>query len=351
MALLENDWSQVRAYLDALAASGAADVLTALRARPELALEAVSKIRFLDANDSTLGLFGATSLSELQSNVKDVFALSTYEAFFDAMNFFLKGEGGTFVVDSHTLTLRGEPREVDARLTVMPGSEQSWSRILISVIDTTSRKRAERELRASLREKDVLLREVHHRVNNNLQVISSMLNLQAMKLLDPHLRAQLVESQNRVQAIAIGHEKLYRSGDLAHIAFVDYAQTLVHELVQASAADERGVRVDLQMDDVRLGVDAAIPCGLILNELVSNALKHAFPDRRSGSIRIRLVRADRRLTLGVEDDGVGLPAGLDPEASNTLGFDLVFTFAQQLDAEVRVEQNAGTRITVSFAER
>jgi two-component sensor histidine kinase len=172
-----------------------------------------------------------------------------------------------------------------------------------------------------------------------------------MQLPDGNLRQRLLESQNRVQAIALVHEKLYGSEQLSHIVFAEYAEALVADLSHTHAAAARGIKVLLEMEDVRIGVDTAIPCGLMLNELVSNALKHAFVGAPSGKLEVRLSRERQRLTLSVADDGVGLPPGLQPRIAATLGLDLVFTFAEQLEADVQVETGAGTRFIISFAEK
>jgi two-component sensor histidine kinase len=351
VSLLEQDFAAVRVFLETVTTGSERELRAALRVRPELVSEAVSRVKILDVNDATLTIFGAGTRNELQHKLEHLFVPETYEIFVEALCFLWRGHGGTFAAETGTLSLNGERRDIDLRMTVVPGSEQNWSHVVFSLFDTTAFKAAERELRGSLREKDVLIKEVHHRVKNNLQVITSLLNLQAMQMLDPNVRQQLMESQNRVQAIALVHEQLYRSKELSHVAFNDYTQALVEDLRLAQNADERGLRIAIDMNDVRLGVDAAIPCGLMLNELVTNAMKHAFPAARAGSIEIRMERKGARLTLSVSDDGIGLPPGLDPEQASTLGFDLVSTFAEQLEAEVAVDRSAGTRISISFVEK
>jgi two-component sensor histidine kinase/PAS domain-containing protein len=350
IARWEADFSAVRAELDALAHSGK-DVIEHLRAHSEFALRALSKTRVIEVNDAAMTLYRAERREQLTESLRLVFEPEDYRVFVEGLCFMWLAQGRTFVSESWTRTLRGERREIELRLSLMPGSEQNWRRVVLSLFDTTAFKSAERELRSSLREKDVLLKEVHHRVKNNLQVISSMLSLQAMSLLDPGMRSQLLESQNRIQAIALVHENLYRSEQLSHIAFGEYAEALVNDLAHVHSASDRNITATLQMDDVRLGVDAAIPCGLMLNELVSNAFKHAFVGSAAGTIEVRLTRANRRLTLSVADDGIGLPPGLEPRRSATLGFDLVFTFAEQLEADVKIETGAGTRFIISFGEK
>jgi two-component sensor histidine kinase len=209
--------------------------------------------------------------------------------------------------------------------------------------------RSEQAVRVSLREKEVLLKEVHHRVKNNLQVISSLLNLQARYLTDSAAREIFNESQNRVQSIAMVHERLYRSTNLSHIDFGEYTVALVDNLFHSNDAAERGIVRNIELDGARLPIDLAIPCGLIINELITNCLKHAFHGRASGVVSVKLRRClPHHLELTVEDDGVGLPADLDPRQTQSLGLDLVFTFAEQIDANVEITRGEGSRFRLTF---
>jgi two-component sensor histidine kinase len=212
-------------------------------------------------------------------------------------------------------------------------------------------KRAEERLKDSLREKEVLLQEIHHRVKNNLQVISSLINLQADALDQPALRASLNDVRDRVRTMALVHEKLYQSGDLARLNFADYAASLMHYLwrVHGEAADK--VRLTLATQPTTLPVGVAVPCGLILNELASNALKHAFHGRAQGEVTVGLERdaATNRLCLRVSDDGMGLPAGLDVRRSTSLGLRLVHMLTQQIGGTVEVSSGPGAEFRVVFA--
>jgi two-component sensor histidine kinase len=203
-------------------------------------------------------------------------------------------------------------------------------------------------VRASLREKEVLLKEIHHRVKNNLQVISSLLSLQARYLTDPKAREIFNESQNRVQSIALVHEQLYQSPDLSSVNFGEYTASLLDNLFHNYSAGDRGISKVIDVGSARLTIDVAIPCGLIVNELVTNALKHAFPDGRSGKIWVVLQEDPVELRLEIEDDGVGMPESLDPRNTGSLGLDLVFTFAEQLDATVEIGRKGGTSFQFRF---
>jgi two-component sensor histidine kinase len=216
--------------------------------------------------------------------------------------------------------------------------------------EVVQRSEAERRLRDSLREKQVLLKEIHHRVKNNLQVICSLLSLQSRKIEDQELLQMFEESQNRVRSMALIHERLYRSDDLSSVDFGEYVRNLATQLVQSY---RRGLGpVDLRVDaaDVELAINAAVPCGLIVNELVTNSLKHAFVDGRPGEIHIELrPERDHLVTLAVGDNGVGFPDEVDFRQTDSLGMQLVNTLANQLGGTVELSNGQGTRFEIRFA--
>jgi two-component system, sensor histidine kinase PdtaS len=215
--------------------------------------------------------------------------------------------------------------------------------------DITERKREEEKIRASLREKEILLKEIHHRVKNNLQIISSLLNLQSAHIRDPRALEVFKEGQGRVRSMALIHEKLYQSADLARVDFSEYIRNLAAYLFRSYEVNAGAVTLNVEAEDVLLGVDTAIPCGLIINELVSNSLKHAFPGATRGAINITLrPGGGERLTLCVSDDGVGLPEGFDLLDTPSLGLQLVNTLARQLGGEVEVGDGAGARFSITF---
>jgi len=214
--------------------------------------------------------------------------------------------------------------------------------------DITDRKNAEAQIRQSLHEKEILLKEIHHRVKNNMQVISSLLDLQAHKIQDATLITMFQESQQRVKSMALVHEKLYQTENLSCIDFGDFITTLANELMSMWHMDTRNVAIKTSAISASLDVDAAVPCALILNELVTNCCKYAFPDDRPGSIEVDFYYKDSRYVLTVRDDGIGLPEGFDPTASETLGLQLVSVLAKQLRGNVLLNSQNGTEVTVSF---
>ncbi|MEO8050691.1 MAG: histidine kinase dimerization/phosphoacceptor domain -containing protein [Acidobacteriota bacterium] len=225
-------------------------------------------------------------------------------------------------------------------------------RTIVSLMlqEVTAQALTEVRLRAALREKEVLLEEVHHRVKNNLQVITSLLRLQARSIKDPSSRIKFVESRLRIQAMAILHEILDESSSLAEIDFADYLQRLVAHLIRSYGATGR-IRVRLRLDPLSCHRDVALPCGLIVNEILSNAFKYAFPSGKAGEVRIELRRElTGTVRLLVADDGVGLPSGWDWKTSRTLGLQLVSTLARQIEAKVQVDRRNGTAFTVAFRD-
>jgi len=207
-----------------------------------------------------------------------------------------------------------------------------------------------RERTAIAREREVLLREVHHRVKNDLQLISSVLSMQGRRLEDPASVEALSECQNRVQTIALIHEYMYQSENLARLPLSRNIRGLAANLLRAVGPPDRAIALEVDVEeDLTLPVDRAIPCGLILNELMTNALKHAFPADRRGTVRVTLRReGPKHLLLGVADDGVGLPNGHAEAENGSLGWRLVQAFAEQLGASVRVSREQGTSVEVAF---
>jgi two-component sensor histidine kinase len=229
---------------------------------------------------------------------------------------------------------------------------EALERIAENIGEAMLRKQAEYELKASLHEKELLLKEVHHRVKNNLQVISSLVSLQADGSKDETVREVLRDVTYRVRSMALVHEKLYQSADFARIDFAEYTRSLLGYLWRAHGAAAANVRLTLELEPLTLPIDTAVPCGLILNELAGNALKHAFRGRTEGEVTVTLQSgAEGSVFLYVRDNGVGLPDGFNWREASSLGLRLVQLLSKQLDASVEVSGGGGSRFEIALPDK
>ena len=261
----------------------------------------------------------------------------------------LRGEELPAVYSFRILSRDGNTLWVDIRAVLINWEGQAATLNFVS--DITERKRGEEAVQVSLREKETLLREIHHRVKNNMQVISSLFNLQAGHIKDEAARTMLKEGQLRVRSMALIHEKLYQARDLSKIEFASYLQSLSANLFQFFRVDPGRVRVETDLEQVHLDINTAVPCGLLVNELISNALKHAFPGGRKGTVRVRLRREkDGSMKLRVADDGVGFPEALDFRRSESFGLQIVDLLVGQLEATIELDRKNGTAFTIAFRE-
>ncbi|RRR77281.1 MAG: PAS domain-containing protein [Candidatus Viridilinea halotolerans] len=256
------------------------------------------------------------------------------------------GIKGPIAGDS-TLQLRNDQR-IPVRISMHPLTDEVSPGVCTIITDLTEHERARAILQAALEQKDVLLREIHHRVKNNLQVITSMLRLQASSLADPQVSSAFQDSLNRIRAMALVHEQLYSSANLTCIEAKAYLQTLAKSLLRSSATFGVQKLVCLVEPAIWLPIDIAVPLGLITSELIANSLKHGLAGVAYGEIRVALRNVPEGLSLGVHDNGIGLPEGFDPACNTTLGLRIVHTLARQLGGELRIHSDDGTLIEVIF---
>ena len=235
--------------------------------------------------------------------------------------------------------------------SVIKGMDGGKDRIIVAAHDISRQKRDEEAIQVSLDEKVLLLREIHHRVKNNLQIIISLTNLQMRQTEDPGLKQIMAETQNRVRAMSLVHEKLYRSDNLARIDFADYTRFLATQLLSFYGTDTQRVHLDLALEKIMVDINAAVPLGLLMNELISNALKHAFPNGRQGTIRISGSDSGDLITLVVQDDGIGIPEDLDWKNTISLGMRLVTSLVDQVDGNITLDRSRGTTFTVTVGRK
>lgn len=256
--------------------------------------------------------------------------------------------GGPFRAECRFLARDGRVVWVHGEARLIPDERGRPVLVQGVAFDITETKRAEEVIRGSLREKELLLKEIHHRVKNNLQVTSSLLRLQQARVADDATKAVLRDSQDRIRSMALVHEMLYQSPDLSRVDFGAYVRSLLQQLFRSYPLEKTRVTHVVAIDDVFLGVDEAVPCALLVNELVANALKHAFPAGRSGRVQVGMAAENGMLRLNVTDDGIGLAREIDPRQTESLGLQLVRTLAAQLGGRLTIRRDRGTTFTVVF---
>lgn len=305
---------------------------------------------FIQANPAIAKMFGYDSVDEfIEVRVSDLYQnLEERKLFVEEM--LQKG-----FVKNKELCLRkkdGAPiwASCTAKVHYDADGNIAWMDGVIE--DITERKQVEDQLKVSLREKEMLLRELYHRTKNNMQVISSLLNLQSLTIDDKQMLEVVKDIQHRIRSISLVHEKLYQSKDLSNVNLKDYIQELTDALVTSYEGSKHRISLTLDIDNVFISLDSITTCGLIINELVSNSLKHAFPDNREGTIRIVLYLTDGdEMGLRISDNGIGLPQGLDFRDTKSLGLKLVRKLAEdQLGGKVELQDEKGTDFLIKFKE-
>jgi len=307
--------------------------------------------RFVDCNRKTLLVFGGRK-SEILGKTPFDFSppvqpdgRTSKEKATEKIKAALAGESQVFEWKHRKL----DGTELDTEVTLNRTEVDDRSMVLAIVRDITEWKRSESRLKAAIAERELLLREIHHRVKNNMQVISSLLSLQSKRFRDKGVLEAFKESQTRIRTMALIHEKLYQTRDLSRIDISDYVTNLVSYLFRAYRVDPARIGWETDIARKSLDINTSIPCALIINELVSNALKHAFPGEQKGLISIKLSEdGDGILHLEVRDDGVGLPAAIDIHRTESLGIQIVMMLAEQLEGRVGVERIKGTAFRIDF---
>jgi PAS domain S-box-containing protein len=245
--------------------------------------------------------------------------------------------------------LKKDGSEFPIEIGLNPIETDEGGMVLSAIVDISDRKQKEERIQAALREKDILLGEIHHRVKNNLQVINSLLDLQIDRIEDNFILDILRESQNRIKSMALIHQSLYESKDFGQVDFGIFLDWIAPTLVSSYGVDIDRVTLDIDAVEVQLPINAAVPCGLITNELITNALKHGFPDQRHGLIKIQLSReSETHAILCISDNGQGIPQDLDLAKTDTLGLQLVHLLTDQLGGKLTINRANPTAFVLRF---
>jgi PAS domain S-box-containing protein len=316
-------------------------------------LKEATDLRFVVFNRAGEELLGYDRKTLLGKNNLDLFPPEQAAHFMAKDREVLNGEAGVLdILEEPIQTARKGQRLLHTRKVCIRGNDGITKYLLGISEDITERKQAEEKLSSLLKEKEVLVREVHHRVKNNFAVVSSLLGLQAQQIADENIQDMFMKSRDRIRSMSLIHERLYQSKDLTHINLAEYVRTLADDLFNAYETGSTKVSLVVEAEDVALNVDQAIPCGLIVNELITNALKHGFPPSRDGKGRIDVTLRttdDNEIELAVKDNGVGMPDGFDITHTLSLGLKIVNLLAEdQLGGKLEVDKNGGARFIVRF---
>lgn len=304
--------------------------------------------RIIFANDNAIDMFGYSKNELIGQTAVELLAADEYRDFLnDRIKLRRHGFTDRFEVQMKTKT--GSSIWVEISSAPLKDTDGKIIGSIGIYSDVTDRKKNENTIETSLKQKDMLLKEIHHRVKNNLQIISSLIKLQSAHVKDKEIHSLFAESQNRIKTMALIHEKLYRSTDISVIEFYDYIKNLVHSLYSSYGISIDRVKPVIEFRSVYLDIDTAIPCGLIINELISNCLKYAYPDLRKGVISIDLKELNESdYVLIISDDGIGIPASVDFVNTNSLGLKLVKILSEQLGGTVELIRDNGTEFRISF---
>ena len=301
-------------------------------------------------NQSFLNLFGYKSFDECIGK-PSAFLVSFEERSRIDTYTILRTKGGEapLLYETRGVKKDGTPFDMEVRVSPFMSLDEIYT--LVTLVDVSERKRAEKEIRDSLLEKEVLLREVHHRVKNNMQIISSLLRLQAGQVEDQNVLKIFQSCQNRIRSMSLVHEKLYTSKNLSGIFFSDYVNSLTAHLVLLNKIDPGMVKLKQNMGEIYIDLQIAIPLGLILNELITNSLKYAFPDGREGEIEISMRALDKdSYRLIVQDNGIGIPKDFDFDNPKSFGLQIVKMLVDQLDGRVLITNDTGTKFEITFKD-
>lgn len=348
----DEDFSEVKKYIDKLKAQGVKDIRKYFENNEAAVNECSELLKVNDVNQAVLDLneaptkeFMLTNFTQLVDSKSTEYAINQFEAI-------ANGEKSC-EFDAELRTFNGKEVHVHLKWTVVKGYENTYEKVYLSTTDLTDRIVAENaNLRRSNDQKELLLKEIHHRVKNNLQIVTSLLKLQANSVDDDGTMELFEMSLHRISSMALVHDLLYRSEDFSKINYGQYLEMLVTPIIDSMKKPSAKIDLDIQANDISLNINTSIPLGLLINEIITNSMKHGLRDRDHGAIYIRIQKdSDSAFKLGIGDNGVGFSKDLDIEKAETLGLQLVSSLAEQLMGEAERDHNKpGSHYCIRFKE-
>ncbi|HUX39141.1 MAG TPA: histidine kinase dimerization/phosphoacceptor domain -containing protein, partial [Rectinemataceae bacterium] len=345
LPILEEDFSALKLHLDNLPLPARSDIAAYFDADPAQILACADLVRVLDVNKACIAFFGAGTKAAMVGPLSKRFTPASVASFKKEL-VAIAGGARDFELEMPT-EASGSEKVLLLRLTVVPGCEDDLSRVIVSFVDITERTANDARIRELLSERETFIKEVHHRVKNNMNTVFSFLMYEAGLLDDEKTQGMLQEAAGRVRSMGLLYEKLYQSSLSGQIAIRDYFPTLLEEIVALFPPTvEVGVRAEIE--DITLGERVISPLGILLYELASNSMKYAFSDRKRGMISLRVRREAGGIELSYADDGVGLPEGVGPAGSGGFGMSLVELLARQIGGSIELDRRQGAAFILRF---
>lgn len=346
IGLLEEDLSRVKTRFEELSAIGVKDMRGYLDENPSEIKELAACIKILSINQAGIDLLGSSSKDEFTRELTNFLTPKSWEILKEQMIALAEGQTH-FADDIPILTISGQVRVFGLNVTVMPGFETSLARVMVSIIDMSDRKLAEDKINSLLREKELLLKEVHHRIKNNMSSISSLLHLQMEAVKTPSAQMALQDAEGRVRSMMVLYDKLYNSSNYNSVSMNDYLPTLLHEIVGLFQS-KIPIKIETHIEDIILPARLLTPLGIILNEMTTNAIKHAFPERSNGKISLTSTHSSNHISILFQDNGIGLPKTASLKGAKGFGMQLIGMLINQINGNLTIQREIGTAYLIEF---
>jgi PAS domain S-box-containing protein len=349
-AVVEEDFSSVKNFLDSLKAEGVSDFDAHFRAHPDEIVTCVDMVRVLRFNNEYVGYLNLPDKVSVLSNLRSYIPEETMVVFREELVALASGKTG-FDITFPNLIPGSRVKHTRMRLKIVPGHEERWSSVLITFIDLTKEMEAQKELAELVQQKDMLMRELEHRVKNNLNIISSLLSLESVQIAGNAEKRILLDAQVRIKSIALIYELLSRSSQGSTLNCKSYVESLGSLLQGIYIADRSDIALSFAIDDCDIDMKRGVSLGLVVTELLTNSFKYAFPDR-GGTVEVGLAAGEEWLDLAIGDDGIGLPGSADISSMSSLGFQLVNMLVQQMRGTLKSSSSAaGFRVEIRIPRR